>query len=315
MDNILLIVFLLGFSIFTYIFVVSILKNIHRVEINTKKRLDNILKEKSLIEEEIEKIRTKKKRFTKIKVSQKFRRDLVISGISLRPEEFMVMWIVIVIAPVLVMSILRLHVLSILAVALLCAFLPLIYVNMKRKKKINMFSKQLSDALLIISNSLKAGFTFEQAIINITKDLPDPISSEFGQVVREIDLGLTLEESLTSLTKRMQSTDLELLVTTVVIQKEIGGNLADIIETISDTIKERVNIKNTIRTLSAQGRISGIVVAMIPVAIILVVTLLNPDYIMPLFSTTFGFILLGIALSLEIIGYLVIKKIVNIKVD
>lgn len=289
MDNILLIVFLLGFSIFTYIFVVSILKNIHRVEINTKKRLDNILKEKSLIEEEIEKIRTKKKRFTKIKVSQKFRRDLVISGISLRPEEFMVMWIVIVIAPVLVMSILRLHVLSILAVALLCAFLPLIYVNMKRKKKINMFSKQLSDALLIISNSLKAGFTFEQAIINITKDLPDPISSEFGQVVREIDLGLTLEESLTSLTKRMQSTDLELLVTTVVIQKEIGGNLADIIETISDTIKERVNIKNTIRTLSAQGRISGIVVAMIPVAIILVVTLLNPDYIMPLFFYYFWF--------------------------
>lgn len=315
MNNIMLIIFALSFGIFTYLLSVSILKQLKKAEINTQKRLDSLAKEKTLMEEEIEKIRTRKKRFTKVKVSQRLSKDLITSGITLRPEEFMVVWVCISIIPGVLMSIFNFHILSIVAVVILGGVLPPTYVNMKRKKRMTLFSKQLGDALLIISNSLKAGFTFEQSLMNITKDLPDPISSEFGQVIREIDLGLSLEDSLKALTKRMQNSDLELLTTTVVIQKQIGGNLADIIETISETIKDRITIKNTIRTLTAQGRISGIVVAMIPVAIILIVTILNPSYMMPLFTTRFGFILVGTGIVLELIGYLIIRKIVNIKID
>ena len=315
MSTYLIAFFAMGIAIFIYLIFVSTAKLMKKTEINTRKRLENIFKEKTIIEEEIEKIRVRKKRFKKVKVSQQFKKDLIVAGISLRPEEFVIFWIALAFVPGMLMTFLGFHMVSTLVVVLICGLIPPLYVNMKRKKKMTLFSKQLGDALVIISNSLKAGFTFEQALVNIAKDLPDPIASEFGQVSRELDLGNSLEESLFSLGKRMQSPDLDLLTTTVVIQKQIGGNLADIIETISETIRDRVIIKNTIKTLTAQGRISGMVVAMIPVAIIAFITVINPEYMMPLFTTTFGYTLLGIGGFLELIGLLFIRKIVNLKID
>ncbi len=315
MNKLMIGAFALGFGIFTYFFIVSIMKGLKKTEINTNKRLDQLAKEKSLMEEEIEKIRVQKKRFTKVKVSQQFKKYLITSGIKLRPEEFVVAWIAAAFLPGMLMSFLGFHIISVIAIIIVGGIIPPLYVNLKRKKRTNLFSKQLGDALMIISNSLKAGFTFEQSLVNIAKDLPDPISTEFKQVTRELELGSSLDESLTALSKRMQNNDLELLTTTVVIQKQIGGNLADIIETIAETMRDRITIKNTIKTLTAQGRISGIVIALIPVFIILVVTLINPEYMMPLFTTVFGYALLTIAFILELIGYLVIRKIVNIKTD
>ena len=193
-------------------------------------------------------------------------------------------------------------------------FLPIIFVKNKTFKRRKAFDAQISDALVLISSSLRSGYSFMQAIEMVGREMQPPISVEFYRVLREINLGITTDDAMNNMAKRMNSADLDLVVTAVLIQRQVGGNLTEILDNIAHTIRERVKIKGHIRTLTAQGRLSGIIIGLLPLVVGGVIYLINPGYISPLFSAPIGRMMLGFAIVTEVVGALLIRKIVNIKI-
>jgi len=183
-----------------------------------------------------------------------------------------------------------------------------------KKKRIRKFNSQLVDALTTMSNCLKAGLSLPQAIETVEKQMEPPISEEFGLVNREHRMGVSLEEALLHLADRMKGDDTELLVTSITIAHELGGNLAEIFEQITTTIRERNRIQGRIETLTAQGKMQGAIVSALPVALGLILYLLAPDMISLLFTTQIGKLLLGMFVFLEVSGWILIKRIVTINV-
>ena len=166
--------------------------------------------------------------------------------------------------------------------------IPRIIIATRKKERIKQFDSQLNEGINIISNSLKAGYSFMQAIAVVTEETKDPFSKEFKKMLKEMSLGISEEETFKNLLERMESEDLRLKINAILIQKDIGGNMSEILDNIGETIRERQNIKNELKTLTAQGRLSGIIVSLIPVFLGLTIYLFNKDYIMVLF-TNVGF--------------------------
>lgn len=191
---------------------------------------------------------------------------------------------------------------------------PRFVVKYAQTKRMNRFNNQIGDSLVIMANSLRAGFSFFQALEMVSKEMPDPIAGEFGRVLREINLGTHTEEALRNLAERVGSDDLDLVITAVLIQRQVGGNLSEVLDNISDTIRERIRIKGEIKALTAQGKISGLIIGLLPVIIGLVLLLINRSYIIDLFTTTIGLgLVIGGVIS-ELIGLILIRKIVDIEV-
>ena len=165
----------------------------------------------------------------------------------------------------------------------------------------------------MVANALRAGFSFMQAFELIAKEMDAPIGREVQKVVNEVNIGVDVETALDNMQKRVNSPDFELVVTAVVIQRQVGGNLAQILDTISDTINNRVRMRREIMTLTAQGRASGVVLALMPVGVGFIMSLVNPAYLRPLFEEPVGQACVAGAIVMEIIGFLVIRRIVNIK--
>ena len=193
-------------------------------------------------------------------------------------------------------------------------FFPFILVNMKIARRMKAFNGQLGDALILIANSLRTGYSFMQASDMVAQEMRPPISSEFSRAVKEMNLGVTIEDALANLGKRINSEDLDLVLTAVLIQRQVGGNLSEVLDNSARTIRERVRIRGEIRTLTAQGRISGIIVSLLPVVLGLVIYLLNPEYVKLLFVHPVGKIMLGVAGLGQVIGIIVIRRIVDIEV-
>lgn len=145
------------------------------------------------------------------------------------------------------------------------------------------------------------------------QEMPDPLSSEIKITLKEMAYGESTENALLNLSQRVESKDLELMVTAILIQRQIGGNLAEILINIHDTIQERLQIQGEIKTLTAQGRLSGYIIGALPILIGLVITMMQPSFMMPLFQDPLGIVLLCCGAVLEIIGFIAIRKIVNIK--
>jgi tight adherence protein B len=202
------------------------------------------------------------------------------------------------------------------AVAL--SFAPNIYMGMRAGQRIKSFNNQLGDTITMMANALRGGFSFLQTLDMVAKEAPAPMSAEFRRVVQEVGLGRSTEEALQSLMRRMPSEDLDLLITAVNIQMEVGGNLAQILDTIGHTIRERVRIKGEIQTLTAQGRISAWVITGLPIGLAVFISMVNPGYMAPIF--TFGmppekWCCLPVAsLVMIVIGYFTIMKIMDIEV-
>ena len=234
------------------------------------------------------------------------------ASIPLRGEEYLILWLLSTIIPGSLLFLVTRKLLSGLVICFIGFFVPPFLVKRAEQKKIKKFNQQLVDALSIISNSLRAGHSFMQAIELVSKEMPDPIRKEFRQTFREISLGTTLEEALHKLGRRVASHDLDLIITAVLIQRQIGGNLAEVMDNISDTIRDRIRIQGEIKTLTAQGRLSGLVIAFIPVFLIGIMLLLNPEYLMPLFKSSIGLMMFSAGIIGEIIGVILIKKIVTI---
>ena len=181
-----------------------------------------------------------------------------------------------------------------------------------RKHK-NAFTEQLGDCLVTISNALRAGYSFQQAIEVVGREMEDlPISKEFRRTYADIRMGMTLEDALEQMNLRVDSLDFTLVVTAVLIQREVGGNLAQILDTISDTIMERIRMKREINSLTAQGRLSSIILLVLPFVLGVFAFIINPDQMSVFFEETIGKILLISSVIMDILGFILIQKIVDI---
>lgn len=247
------------------------------------------------------------------KFSTKVQRDLARANLKLRVAEYYYIRIGTALGLGLVLGLLR-DPLSGLVGAILGYFLPRIYVGRRIGGRLGAFNKQLADTITLLSNSLRAGSSFLQSIELVSRETPAPMGEEMGRVVREVNLGLGMEEALANLVRRIRSDDLDLMVTAIGVQQQVGGNLAEILDTIAFTIRERVRIKGDINTLTAQGRMSGYLVAFLPIGIAVTLNFINPDFMRPLFTQLLGQILLAVGGVMMVIGFFTIQKIVSIKV-
>jgi tight adherence protein B len=247
------------------------------------------------------------------KFSTKVQRDLARANLKLRVAEYYYIRIGTALGLGLVLGLLR-DPLSGLVGAILGYFLPRIYVGRRIGGRLGAFNKQLADTITLLSNSLRAGSSFLQSIELVSRETPSPMGEEMGRVVREVNLGLGMEEALSNLVRRIRSDDLDLMVTAIGVQQQVGGNLAEILDTIAFTIRERVRIKGDINTLTAQGRMSGYLVAFLPIGIAVTLNFINPDFMRPLFTQLLGQILLAVGGVMMTIGFFAIQKIVSIKV-
>jgi tight adherence protein B len=195
--------------------------------------------------------------------------------------------------------------------------LPMFYMRRQQGQRLIKFDGQLPDMLNLMVNGLRAGYSTMQAMEAVSKEMPAPICDEFRRVVQEMQLGVPMEKALDNLLRRIPSPDLDLLITAINVQREVGGNLAEIMDTISFTIRERVRIKGEIRVLTTQTMYSGKMLSLMPVAVILVLYFINRDYMMEFFKPdagVCGFIALGLAALLIISGYFTMQKLSKIEV-
>jgi tight adherence protein B len=205
---------------------------------------------------------------------------------------------------------------SFLIGAVIGFFLPRMYINSQKKRRLKRFSDQLPDMINLMVNGLRAGYSTMQAMEAVSKEMPSPISDEFRRVVQEMQLGIPMEVALENLLRRIPSQDLDFMVTAVNVQREVGGNLSEILDTISFTIRERIRIKGDIQTLTAQVRTSGSVLSLIPVGLTLVLWFLNPEYLLSLQGGG-TYCVIGVSVSvvfLIVLGYVIMMKIADIEV-
>lgn len=196
----------------------------------------------------------------------------------------------------------------------LAYFAPGFYVKFRQRRRANALNRQLGDTILLLSNALKAGYSFAQAMATIARSAPAPMSDEFNRAVREMNLGITVDDALDHMNQRIQSEDFDLMVTAVQIHRVVGGNLAEILDTIAFTIRERIRIHGEIRTLTAQARASGYIISALPFALAGILTLVSPSYITPLFKEPLGWFLIALSMIMMSIGYAVIRRIAAIEV-
>ncbi len=199
-------------------------------------------------------------------------------------------------------------------VALLMGSLPLMWLLMRRKRRLKAFAAQLPDALEMIARTLRAGQSLAFGFNLVAAEMPPPISKEFGRVFEEQNLGVPLEETLRSMTDRIPNLDLQFFVTALVLQRQTGGDLAEILDKIGALIRDRFRIWGQVQALTGEGRLSGIVLLALPFVLFLAVYQLNRDYVMVLFTDPTGTKMLAGAVIMQVLGALVIRKIVNIKV-
>ena len=189
----------------------------------------------------------------------------------------------------------------------------LIWVRMRINKRREAFTEQLGDCLTTVANALRAGYSFQQAMDVVAKEMEPPMSTEFERVSTDVAMGVALEEALDQMNKRIGSADFDLVVTAVLIQREIGGNLAQILDTISYTINERIRMKREISALTAQGRFSAWVLLLLPFAVAIFCWFFNHDQMMLFITEEIGRIAIAVAIIMEILGFIVIQRIVDIE--
>lgn len=236
------------------------------------------------------------------------------ADLQLRYTEYAAFWIMTVGAFAMLGFLFTKSIVLAVMLGIVGGIIPRFYVKFRQAQRIRNIDQQLVDALILISNSLKSGYSFLQGIELVSDEAPKPISVEFRRMLREINLGLPMEEALDHLVERVPSEDLDLVVTSVKIQRTVGGNLAEVIDKIVHTIRERIRIKGEIATLTAQGKLQGIILVLLPPAMVVGISAMAPDFMSPLYTTLPGKLMLGIAFIQQCIGGWMIFKIVDIKV-
>jgi len=194
------------------------------------------------------------------------------------------------------------------------AFAPYWWVKGKKAKRMHQFSEQLPDALDLMTSALRAGLSFPAALQLVAQESPEPLAQEYAVTFDEQNLGLDMKEALINLTERVESVDLRFFVTAVIIQRETGGNLAEIMESIARIIRERFKILGDVKSRTAHGRMTGLILSVLPVALGMIIWLIAPDYMITFFRDPAGQAMLGICAFLQLMGFLWIRKVIQIKV-
>ena len=257
------------------------------------------------------------RRVEKTSFGDRVARSLARADLKFKVGEFIVLIIVaILLGGLLAWFIGNRHPISALIGALAGAFAPGMYVSSQQKKRLAKFNDQLSDMLNLMVNGLRAGYSTMQAMEAISKELPPPISDEFRRVVQEMQIGIPMETALENLLRRIPSEDLDFMITAVNVQREVGGNLAEILDNISFTIRERVRIKGEVRVLTSQVRTSGSVLSLIPFGLTIILWFLNPEYLL---SVTQGgpictAVIICVVLGLIGSSYFIMMRIADIEV-
>jgi len=240
--------------------------------------------------------------------------QLARADLKITVGEFMAATIILVVLAGAVAFFLKRDIL-VTAGACLAGFLaPRFYVGMLRNRRLKSYNDQLADSINLMVNGIRAGYSILQAMEAVSRDMGPPISVEFRRVVQEVQLGLPVELALNNMLRRVPSADLDMLITAINVQREVGGNLAEVLDSISYTIRDRVRIQGDIHALTAYGRGAGNMLSAIPVILSIVIYLINPKFISLLFVHPCGWIMIGVAVLGIVVGYLVIRKIVNIDV-
>jgi tight adherence protein B len=254
-------------------------------------------------------------------------RDIARADLHLRPTEYLAIWVGSTVGLPIFMVFLSAFLPALrnpllLLIGVFVGFLlPRLWLARRRNGRLGAFNKQLPDTITLIANALRAGSSFLQAIELVVRESRPPISIEFARVIREVNLGLPFEQALENMVRRVRSDDLELMATAISIQHQVGGNLAEILDSIAYTIRERIRIKGEIRTLTAQQRLSGYVVAGLPIALAGFLFIAAPGFMDPMFDERVsiiglpaGVIILGFGGMMMFIGFMLIRKIVDIEV-
>lgn len=236
------------------------------------------------------------------------------AGLSLLGTEFLILLVLSAVFAFIIAYILLQKAYVAGLVAIFVMMMEWVYVLIRIQRREAAFRNQLGDCLTMVANALRAGFSFMQAMDLIAKEMEPPISDEFKHVMRDISLGTPMERALEDMDKRVGSPDFSLVVTAVLIQQQVGGDLARILDTISETIQDRIRMRREVHTLTAQGRISGWVLAALPVGMCIMLNVISPGYLDPLFNNRIGQMAIGAAVVLILIGFFVIQRIVDIEV-
>ncbi len=253
--------------------------------------------------------------------------ELARADLKLRPAEYILFWAmspVFFVAAAFILGFIfsgLQNPVALVGAAIVGLYFPRFYLRRRQAKRLQAFKDQLPDTITLLANSLRAGSSFLQGIELVTREAQPPISEEFERVVREMSLGMALQPALNNLARRVASEDLELMVTAINIQSQVGGNLATILDSIAFTIRERLRIQGEIQTLTAMQRYSGYVITLLPIGLAGILFLISPSYISAmlnkppeLFGLPMGVIFFAIGLISMGFGYLFIRRIVDIKV-
>jgi len=211
-------------------------------------------------------------------------------------------------------GVLRIHLALLPVLAAVLGTLPMLWVLWRRKRRLKQFAAQLPDALEMIARGLRSGQSLGFGFNCVAEEMSDPISREFRQAFEEQNLGVPLEETLRDLAERVPNLDLKFFVTAVILQRQTGGDLAEILDKIGALIRDRFRIWGQVQALTGEGRLSGVVLLALPFVLFFAVYQLNPDYLMILFTDPMGKQMLAAAIIMQVVGALVIRKIVNIQV-
>jgi tight adherence protein B len=254
-------------------------------------------------------------------------RELARADLQLRPSEYLALRVgAITGAPVVVFLLGNTFLpgldngIALLVAVVLGWWVPRYWINRRKSKRLSAFNDHLADTITLVANALRAGASFLQAIELVVRETQPPISTEFNRVIREVNLGLPFEQALANMVRRVRSDDLELMTTAITIQHQVGGNLAEILDSIAYTIRERIRIIGEIRTLTAQQRMSGYVVAGLPIFLVVILSVIAPSFMEPMFGEPYvggipaGVIILALGAFMMVTGFLLIRKIVDIEV-
>ncbi len=254
-------------------------------------------------------------------------RDIARADLKLKPSEFLALWAGSIIGLPFLFVVLSLGLpalrtpLALVVAAFIGFLLPRFWLGRRKSGRLNAFNKNLPDTITLLANGLRAGSSFLQAVELVVRESRPPISTEFSRVIREVNLGLPFEQAMENMVRRVKSEDLELMATAINIQHTVGGNLAEILDSIAYTIRERVRIKGEIRTLTAQQRLSGYVVGFLPIALAGFLFVAAPTFMDPMFQKPpealglpLGVVILAFGGFMMFLGFLFIRKIVDIEV-
>jgi tight adherence protein B len=242
--------------------------------------------------------------------------DLARANLKLTVAEFAMMSVGIVVAGVLLGAFLvrQLWIIGAVGGGVLGFTIPRLFLSIRRTRRLHAFNDQLGDAITLLANSLRSGYSLLQSMEMVSREMAPPMSEEFSRLTREIGLGLSTEEALSNLVRRITSEDLDMMVTAINIHHEVGGNLAEILDTIGHTIRERVRIKGEIRTLTAMARYSGYIVSILPIAVAGLLFVMNADYMSQLWEDACGMQMIAASVVGMAAGWIVIRRVVNIEV-